>query len=679
MKTRLIMKTLLTLVVRAVRPSVLSILLVSSLAAQVVKTTAGGFVGDGGSATKASFAWPSYIAQDKSGNLYVSEFAGQRIRKVTPAGAISTYAGTGISGFSGDGGPASAAQLSFPTGLVFDSAGNLIIADQGNNRIRRIDPKGIITTIAGTGVAGYSGDGGPALQATFTNPYAVVFDKAGNLYITDILNYVVRIVNTAGIINTFAGNHTAGYSGDGGPATSASLNLARGMAFDGSGNLYIADTLNHRVRVVSTAGIINTFAGNGQSGFSGDGGAATSAAIGNPRGLAFRNGTLYIGNAGQTRIRTVPVSTGIINTYAGSGFGYDGDGNALLSSLFATPTGLLFNSTGTLLVADTQNQRVRKAVSGVMKTVAGGFIGDGKPATAAALVVPEALSFDKSGNYYIADAAGNRIRKVNSAGQISTVAGTGKSGYTGDGGAATAATLYYPLGVVVDSSGNIYIADDINNVIRKVDTSGNISTFATDPNFSGLGTMAVDSSNNLYVVDQGTCVVWKISPAATVSVVAGVEFTCGYNGDNISATTAQLNVPVGVALDSHGNIFIADFGNNRVRKVNSSGTISTFAGNGTCGFVGDGGPPTLAELCTPEGVAVTAGGPVYIADTGNVRVRRVAANTITTYAGTGLTGYNGDGLAALSTNLDDPVAITLNPNGFLYVVDDTQNRVRRIH
>jgi sugar lactone lactonase YvrE len=671
-----------TLIRRALHTAVWSILLTVSLHAQTVKTTAGGFVGDGGSATKATLDFPVFVAQDKGGNLYISELEGQRIRKVTLAGAISTYAGTGIAGFSGDGGPAKAATLSNPTGLTFDPAGNLIVADQGNNRIRKIDTTGTITTIAGTGAIGYSGDGGPALLATFNAPYAVAYDAAGSLYITDILNYVVRVVNTSGIISTYAGNGTAGYRGDGGPATSSSLNFPRGMAFDSSGNLYIADTANHRVRVVNPAGTINTFAGNGVRGYGGDGGLATNARIGNPRGVAVHSGRLYISNGGQATTRSVVISTGIIRTYAGygfAGFGYDGDGNALLSSRFAIPSGLLFSSTGNLLIVDSQNQRLRRAARGAMRTIAGGFIGDHELATAAALVVPEAIAFDRSGNYYIADSAGNRIRKVSASGKISTVAGTGVSGYSGDGSNATVAQLWYPLGVALDSSENIFISDNINNFIRKVDTSGNISTFATNPNFSGLGAMATDSSNNLYVVDQGTCVVWKVSPLGIVSVVAGVEFVCGYNGDNISATTAQLNAPFGVALDSAGNIFIADAGNNLVRKVDTAGIISTFAGNGTCGFFGDGGPATSAELCFPQGVAVTKGGTVFIADTLNFRVRQLASGTITTYAGTGLTGYNGDGLAALSTNFDDPVAVGIHPNGVVYVVDDSTNRVRKIH
>jgi sugar lactone lactonase YvrE len=655
-----------------------TMLLASGLAAQTVTTTAGGFVGDGGPATKASFELPGFVVQDKSGNLYISDFSGQRIRKVTPAGTISTYAGTGISGFSGDGGPASSAQLSFPTGLVFDSAGDLIVADGLNNRIRKIDPSGIITTIAGTGAAGYTGDGGPALDATFNQVWDVTYDPSGNLYITDIGNCAVRIVNPSGIINTYAGNGTCGYGGDGRAANHANLNFPRGMVFAG-GNLYIADTLNHRVRKVNTHGIISTFAGNGQPGFSGDGGKATAATIGNPKGLAFRNGTVYIANAGRAHIRTVTIKTGIINTYAGTFPGYDGDGNALLSSSFFNPNGLLFNSAGNLLVVDTLNQRVREAAGGVMTTIAGGFIGDKRAATSASLAQPEATAFDKSGNYYIADATGNSIRKVSTNGKITTVAGTGISGYSGDGGQATAATLWYPLGVGLDSSNNLFISDDFNNVIRKVDAAGKISSFFTDANASGLGAMAVDGSDNLYVVDQTTCVVWFITPAGVGSVVAGIPFQCGFAGDGGPATTAQLNLPLGVALDKQGNIYVADAGNNRIRAFKNGGNINTVAGDGTCGFSGDGGLATLAELCFPADVAINRTG-LYIADELNVRIRKVnGAGHISTYAGTGSVGYNGEGLPALSTNLDDPVALSFSPAGTLYLVDDLTMRVRKVH
>jgi sugar lactone lactonase YvrE len=647
------------------------------VAAQTVTTVVGGDRGDGAAATKASIDFPTYLAQDSRGNLYVSEFFGQRIRKITPGGIISTYAGTGIAGYNGDNIAAATAQLNYPTGLAFDSAGNLVVADGGNNRVRKISPAGIITTFAGTGVLGYSGDGGPAISATFNQPFGLTYDVPGNLYITDIGNCVVRVVNVAGIINTYAGNGVCGYGGDTGLATSANLNFPRGLVADSRGNLYIADTNNFRVREVSAAGYITTFAGNGVNGFSGDGGPATSAEIAGPRGLAFHNNTLFIGRAGKQRIRTVPLSTRIIDTYAGSNFGYDGDGLPLLSSQFAGLNGIIFDATGALLVADGGNGRVRKAADGVMKTIAGGYIGDSKPAAVASLVVPEAIAFDKSGNYYIAESDGNRVRKVSSTGTISTIAGTGVSGYTGDGGPGTLATLWDPLGVAVDSSGNVFVADQFGTVIREIDTSGNINTFAADPNFFGIETMVIDSSNNLFAPDTANCVIWKITPTAVVSAVAGVLATCGYNSDNVQATTAYLNTPFGVALDTRGNLYIADSSNNRIRKVTTNGIISTIVGDGNCGFSGDGGSGTSAEVCFPEAVVVTGSGTVYIADTVNLRIRKLAGGTINTYAGTGIGGFNGDGVA-LSVNFDDPVALALNANRALYVVDDVTERVRKI-
>ena len=656
----------------------LQALVASPVTAQTVETVAGGFVGDGGAATEASFVLPEFVVQDPSGNVYISDLFAHRIRKVTPAGIISTYAGTGISGYSGDGGPATSAMLRGPTGLTIDSAGNLIIADQGNERVRQIDTSGIITTIAGNGVAGYSGDGGPATEASLNGPWGVTLDAAGNLYITDILNQVVREVDTPGIITTFAGNGVAGYSGDGGPATEASLNFPRGMVLDTTGNLYIADTFNHRVRIVNTAGNINTFAGNGNIGFSGDGGLATSARIGNPRGLAFLGGALYISNAGSARIRAVTLTTGIINTFAGSFFGFDGDGHALLSTQFFAPTGLWFDASGNLLVVDSFNGRLRELAGGVATTTAGGFIGDAGPATLASLVGPANIAFDTAGNYYIADTTGNRIRKVNTMGQISTVAGTGVSGYTGDGGPAIFATLFFPEGVAADSTGNIFIADNFNGVIRKVDTTGTITTFAADPNFFDLASLAVDPSGNLYSVDQSACVVRQITPDGTINVVAGMQFSCGFNGDGIPATAALLNLPYGVAMDSEGNIYIGDSSNNRVRKVSPSGIITTIAGDGACGFSGDGGPATSAELCSPLGVGVDSADNIYIADELNLRVRKISKGIINTLAGSGLGGFNGDGLPALSTNLDDPEAVAVSSLGGVFLVDTATARVREV-
>ena len=262
-------------------------------------------------------------------------------------------------------------------------------------------------------------------------------------------------------------------------------------------------------------------------------------------------------------------------------------------------------------------------------------------------------------------------------GLITTLAGTGTSGYSGDGGSATSAQLWSPHGVAADSAGNVYIADTGNRVVRKVNTSGTITTFAKDTRFLQLAGLTTDSAGNVYAADSGACVVWQITPAGVVSVFAGVLKTCGYNSDGIAATSAYLRSPYGLAVDSMGNLLIGDSANNRVRMV-SGGIMSTYAGTGTCGFAGDGGPATSAKLCRPSGVTVDSSLNVYIGDYGTLRVRMVSGGTISTYAGTGRKGYNGDGLAATKTNLDGPISVTVSPQGIPYVADDLQYRVRMI-
>jgi YVTN family beta-propeller protein len=639
-----------------------------------VSTVVGGYVGDNGLATKAAIAGPTSSVIDSAGNVYVSDVFGNRVRKITPTGTITTYAGTGICGYNGDNIKASSAMLC-PQGLALDGSGNLIVADS-YGRIRKISKTGIITTIAGNGTFGAaSGDGGPATSADIGQPFFLNYDAVGNLYFASVGECRIRKVNTSGIITTAAGTGTCGYNGDGIKATAAQLNLPHGVALDTAGNLYISDTLNHRVRKVNSSGVISTFAGTGAPGFSGDGGPATSAKIGSPRAVTVYNGSLYISDAGGPRVRYVNLSTKIINTYAGSFFGYDGDGHSLTATEFGVVGPVFFDSAGNPYFPDTWNGRLRKATGGVVNTLAGGYLGDGAKATSAALAFPEALAIDKSGNFYIADWTGNRIRKV-SAGTISTLAGTGVSGYSGDNGPGTSATLFAPQGVTVDSNGNVFIADTYNGVIRKVNPGGTISTFATNANFNFLLQMATDSANNVYVADNGACVVWKITPAAVVSIVAGVLNTCGYNGDGIAATAAQLSSPYSVAVDSTGNLFIADNFNNRIREVNTSGIISTITGDGNCTEKGDGGAATSAEICSPFGVAVHSG-TVYTTD-GLGRVRRISGGTITSYAGTGGFGFNGDALWPLLTLFDEPIAVAVDSKGTVYVLDDWDHRVRKI-
>lgn len=654
---------------------------VASATTPTVTTVAGGYLGDGKPATSASFALPVSVARDSKGNLYVSDSDHCRIRKVNLAGVISTIAGTGICGYGGDGGAASSAMISAVYGIAFDAKGDLLLADRWNNRIRKISTSGIITTIAGNGTSGYSGDGGPAVLASLSGPVGVAVDQTGSLYIADFSNYVIRLVDTAGAIHTVAGNHTQGFSGDGGPATSAQLEYPNSVVTDPKGNFYIADIGNCRVRKVDSNGIIATYAGNGLNGNAGSGGLATAAAIGNPNGLLLSKGNLYLST--ESNIWTVNQSTQIISNIAGSAnavTGFSGDGNSATATIFSGLWGMVPDGSGGLFVADSGNDRVRQIAGAtqIVSTIAGGYIGDGGKATAASLNFsqPGHPAFDIAGNLYIPDGYDNRVRKVSPSGVITTFAGTGITGYTGDGGPASAATLNNPMAVAADGSGNIFIADGGNGVIRKVDSSGTITTFSNVPIYY-QGALAVDATGNLYASD-GLYEVWKILPSGSATAVAGMQNYIGYNGDGIPATQAWLGEPTGIAIDNLGDLYIADWLNSRIRKVDPSGIISTVAGDGIYGFGGDGGPATSAMLFLPLDVAADDKGDFYISDWLNHRVRMVnGSGIIETVAGTGNIGYNGDGLPAALTNLF-PAGLVIR-NGAVYVSDQDSYRIRRIH
>jgi sugar lactone lactonase YvrE len=333
------------------------------------------------------------------GTIYISDSENNRIRPVnTVTGTISTLAGNGTGGFTGDGGLATGAELKIPYGVAVDSSGNTYIADSQNNRVRKVSTTGTITTVAGSGFAGSGGDGGSALSALLNNPTGAAVDAAGNLYIADQHNNKIRVVNTLGVISTFAGTGSVGNGGDGGPASAAALYYPTSVALDGLGNLYIADTNNQRIRKVNiSTGIITTVAGSGSVGYGCAAGVATAVGLHNPYGVAA-----------------------------------DGGGN--------------------IYIADTYLQCIRKVASGNITTVAGNglasFSGDGGPATSAALNYPTGVAVDGIGNIYIADLVNSRVRMITPGGIITTLAGTGVFGFSGDGGPATAAELYNPSGVV---------------------------------------------------------------------------------------------------------------------------------------------------------------------------------------------------------------------------------------
>jgi sugar lactone lactonase YvrE len=351
---------------------ILSTALSLSANAQIITTIAGTgsatYSGDGGQATAAAIYKPYGVAFDATGNLYFTDTYNNRIRTINTSGIITTFAGNGVQAFSGDNGQATAAELYTPARVMPDGSGNVYIVDEDNMRVRKVNSSGVIKTVAGNGTGGFSGDGGQATAAEILRPYGMGLDASGNLYIADTQNGCVRKVNSSGVISTIAGNATTGFSGDNGPATAAELNNPSAIAFDPAGNMYIADAGNNRIRMVNTAGIITTVAGNGTGAFSGDGGQATVAEIKTPRDVAYVSGNLYIADEGNNRIRAVS-SSGIISTIVGNGTaGYTGDNGAATAAELNGPTGIAFDATGNLYIGDFFNNRIRKVTNVAVTT-----------------------------------------------------------------------------------------------------------------------------------------------------------------------------------------------------------------------------------------------------------------------------------------------------------------------
>lgn len=613
--------------------------------AYVIETVAGSDSnGDGGPALSAIFSQNEGIAVDKAGNIYVADAAENRVRRIGPDGTIQTIAGTGRTGFSGDGGPAAAALLNQPYGLALDPAGNLYIADLGNARVRRISPSGTIQTVAGGGQTVPGGNvTAPAVNVQLLQPRNVAVDSNGALYVSDFAAHTVYKLSPSGILSTFAGNGNAGFSGDGSTPVLAQLRAPAGLAIDGAGNVYIADSGNNRIRKVSSSAISTVFSVAGPTGV------AISAA-----------GTLYIASS----------------TYFGTQLKAIG-GVAPCMDVALDQAGNVYA---------TEGQFVRKmATSSAVMLVAGSgasryFGGDNGPATSARLHNPYAVTADNDGTLYIADSANHRIRKISPAGTISTLAGTGEAGSKGDNGPAAAAQLNGPLGVAVDSSHNVYVADTGNNALRRITPGGLISTISNQLNAPTY--VAVGPDQSLYVADAGNNRVVRISssgdlktialmlaPAAVTVNAQGDAFVSG-SGKVVKLTSSGtqtvvvdgLNIPRGLAVAPAGDLLIAETGANLIRRISSSGTMTVIAGNGAPGFSGDEGLSTAAQLNAPQGVAVDGDGVIWIADSANNRVRSLTPAT----GPAALTG--GMSLVNAASMLPGPVApgeiVTIFGTGF---------------
>ena len=620
--------------------------------------------------TSVGFGGVNGVAADAFGNTYISastrndtgETVLNCVFKLDPSGTVILYAGTCRPGYGGDGGPAVNAQLNNPRGLAVDSAGNLYIADAGNNAVRKVSTNGTISTVAGNGTRTFCGDAGSAVNACLDRPQGVAVDGPGNLYIADTYNCRVREVNTNQIISTVAGSATCGFAGDGGLATSAELNAPYDILLSG-GDLFIADAYNFRVRSVSSSGIITTVAGNGMAGTQGDGGPATSAELSTPNGLAVdASGNLYIADA--VRVRKVSTS-GIVTAFAGtinSASGDSGDGGPATSANIDDPISIAFDSQGRLLIGENfELGAVRRVgIDGTIATVAGGvplFSGDGGQASSAILNDPRAITSDPAGNIYVSDFGNHRIRKI-SSGTINTVAGSGSIPIGGSGGF----------------------------------TNGEAATSALIDDLEGIAT---DGSGNFWFSSE--CQVMKVQN--TILTIAAGTSSCGYSGDGGPATSAAIGFG-GIAVGPNGSLFVAD-SNAHIRMVNPAGEISTVVttvqptqaavdSSGDLFYMGGNDGFFIDEL-TVSGTtvdilpqssslvptfAVDGQGSIYFPNQDSHSIMKfTTSGGLVQIAGTGVAGYSGDGGPALNANLNSPYGIAVDGVGRVYFTDGNAVRV----
>ena len=631
-----------------------------------------------GTGAAARFNTPNGVAADGSGNLFVADFDNHTIRKITPAGVVTTFAGTaGLSG-SADG-TGAAARFYAPRDVAVDGSGNVFVADSGNNTIRRITPAGVVTTFAGT--VGLSGSAdGTGAAARFAGPYGMAVDRSGNMFVADNFNHTIRKITPAGVVTTFAG--TAGLSGSAdGTGAAARFNSPIGVTVDQAGNVFVADSENRTIRKITPAGIVTTFAGAAGSSGDADGmGAAARFRV--PSGIAADGSdNLFVGDDYNYTIRKI-TPAGVVTTFAGTA-GSDGsaDGTGAAAS-FKSPLGITVDRAGNVFVADRWNYTIRKITPArVVTTFAGAASRAGSAdgtGAAASFFYPSGVAVDGWGNLFVADNFNYTIRKITPAGVVTTFAGTAGSAGSADGTGA-AARFLDPSGVAMDGSGNLLVADTYNQTIRVITPAGVVTTLAgtvgslgsadgtgAAAKFNYPRAVAVDGAGNVFVADTSNNTIRKITPAGVVTTFAG---TAGAKGSaDGTGAAANFGFPTAVAVDGADNLFVADSGNNTIRQITPAGVVTTLAG--TPGSFGSAdGTGAAARFSNPYGVTVDPAGNVLVADNGNNAIRKITpSGVVTTIVGRASATYVGNLPGPLPASLVEPTAVAVDPStGSVYI------------
>lgn len=670
------------------------LLLISALccelcaAADYTFTTFAGVASSGhvdGAASTARFDNPHDVALDEMGNAYVADRDNHVIRKITPSGTVTTMAG--LAGNRGrTDGLGDAARFNTPHALAVDTAGNLYVADRGNHVVRKITPAGLVTTLAGSPGLPGSTDGTGSM-ARFHCPSGIALDAAGHVFIADSLNLTIRKITPTGLVTTFAG--LAGNRGSAdGFGSVARFSTPQGVAVDRAGNVYVADSSNYAIRKITPAGEVTTVAGRANGG-SNDGEGRT-AGFNNPAGVAVDDsGNLFVADTSNGAIRKI-APDGTVTTLAGGSPSGSGDGVGQAAK-FRLPYGIALDKSGDAYVADAGNGKIRKITpTGVVTTVAGLSAGYGSVdgvGSAARFNYPGGVALDKAGNLYVLDSQNHTIRKITLAGTVTTWAGLAGSAGHADG-VVSAARFHLPSGVAMDTTGNLFVADCLSHTIRKLTPDGAVTTWAGlaasasngGSNDGGVGVarfnlprgVAVDGAGNVYVADTGNSTIRKITPAREITTLAGLAGSHGYA--NGTGSAARFNHPWGIAADKLGQVYVADTDNHTIRKITPEGVVTTIAGTNRT-IRSSHGREAISEFFSPRSVAVDQAGNVFVADFTTIH-QITPAGVVTTLAGQAHARGSVDGTGS-AARFYFTTGIAVDDAGNLYVADGANHTIRK--